>query len=305
MKRTALLLSVVAVLASAPAHATVFGVKSLAASSDGSEAPARLFSFEEDGSSFSDLGTITIGGGAVDADALAISQNHGLLAFQVGINGEGDGSRLISLGGGAAAASVVGGILTGRDIRGAAFDLNDRLWVVDAASDELLQIDPSTGGLIGGPMGLTIGGSAANLGFNSIDIAVRGDGSMMVVNNKTGYDLDVLTGALTQVFDHSTALYPELFSGGGKSYAGATFSQSGPAGGLFLYEINGQDDIYRVDAPSFLTHTTVYPNILSSFNAGRGDLASLMPVNAVPVPGALALIGIGLLGLGWRRAKVR
>ena len=103
------------------------------------------FAFEEDGSSFTDYGVLTLGGVPIDADGLALSHNHGLVAFLI----EPTGSTLVSIQPTGATASVVGSQLSGREIRGAVFDQFGTLWTIDAANNELLEIDPTTGQVVG------------------------------------------------------------------------------------------------------------------------------------------------------------
>lgn len=60
------------------AHATIFGVKSCGSSPPQcgavpSAAPAQLFSFQEDGSLFTEIGAVQLNGQNIDVDGLALS----------------------------------------------------------------------------------------------------------------------------------------------------------------------------------------------------------------------------------------
>jgi hypothetical protein len=243
--------------------ATTFGVKSLSSQlgiSRPSKPPTHLFSIEEDGLSFTDFGSITLEGSdaEIDADALALSPVHGLMGFQITATD----STLITIDPLTAVATSVGSPLIGRDIRGAAFDLAGTLWCLDAVNNELLQIDPLNGQVVGLPIGLTFGGGSFDL-TNITDIAVKSDGTFYVSDITRFYTLDPLTGDLTFVHEET-----------GQAFSGLTFSIDAQENDLFGYEINGDDDIYQFDVGAGFTRTLPYPDIIPSINAGRGDLAA-------------------------------
>lgn len=287
------------------AHATTFGVKACGSGACSTAGPpVRLFSFLEDGSSFTDIGTVTLGGAAIDTDGLAISHTQGLLGFQMGTAG----SRLLRLDPATAVATAIGPVLSGRNIRGAVFDLADTLRVLDAANHQLLQIDPTTGLIVGAPVALTLGGNPFMLQIGT-DIAVRANGTPYVASYSSQsdlYTLDMATGALTLVFSDSAiqGTHPPYFQG-------ITFSETASSESyLFGYDANGPDDIYRYDVDAGAgSRTLVHGNIIPSFNAGHGDLAALMPRPAVvpgpasvPEPSTFVLTILGLAGLlGLRR----
>ena len=183
-------------------------------------------------------------------------------------------------------ASTIGSLLSGRDIRGAVFDLSDTLWALDAASDELLQINPSTGAVVGPPVALMLGGNAFDLS-DVTDIAVALDNTFFVANSSDFYTLDILSGALTLV--HTDVL---------QGFAGITFSIGAPEEDLFVNDVNGSEDIFSYAVDSGFSQTTLHENFIPTFNSGRGDLAA-----AIPEPSSMLLLSLGLVCLllyGWK-----
>jgi len=223
-------------LAAAPAQAVTYGLKSYAPTSGDSSAPTHLYTFFENGSGLTAIGAVRLGGADIDADGLAFTQQYGLLAFNLA----GGGSTLISINPTTGVATTIGSLLSGRNIRGATFDGSGTMWALDSAADQLLTINPTSGAVLT-QVGLTLGGSAFNLG-TCTDIALRPDtGVFYLTNAATTYTLNAGTGALTAVYTDT-----------GLGLAGAAFSLSAPADYLFTYEINGTDDIFRYDVdPSF------------------------------------------------------
>lgn len=269
------------------ASADIYGIKSLAPSSgQPSAAPATLFRFSEDGSGLTSIGAITMAtAGQIDADGLALSAHHGLMAFWVTANG----SSLLSLDSTTAVGNTVGSFLSARDIRGAAFDLHDRLWAVDAASNELLRIDPLTGDVTGGALAIHTSTGALDVS-NGTDLAVHASGAMWLVSGNEFYALDVNTGLATLLGADPT-VGPVNF------LPGAAFSTSAPQDRLFGYEANGTDDVVYYDADQSFSPHYMYTNIIGSYNSGRGDLASLM----IPAPGSIVLCTLAVCVLPRRR----
>lgn len=248
-----------------------------------SSAPTYLYSFEDNTpGAVTTIGEVKVGTTRVDADALAWSAKHGLVAFGL-LPGS---SSMLTINPDTAASSSTGFSYPGRDIRGAVFDAQDNLWVADASADQLLRI-----GLVGGGILQTVGLTLAVGGFDlttSTDIAIARDGTFYLVNVGKVYTVDMGTGILS--LQHEIA--PS-----NNNLAGIAFSTDGPDNILFGYEVNGSDDIFQYDigsgyaATSFVTGFTVE-------NAGRGDLATI----TVPVPGAILL---GILGLSVVGVKLR
>jgi|GEM_PF-1256493 len=251
------------VLSTAPASAEVYGIKS---KDPTSSPPTHLFKFEEDGSGLTDLGPVTVGGSDVDLDGLAYSPVHGLLAYHM-LAGS---SQLISLTTSPPVGTPIGSPLAGREIRGALFDFDDRLLVIDCANDELVEIDPATGAEIGMAIPLTEDGAPHDLRDIS-DIALRGDGTFYIASyagstNGQIYELDRSTGRM--VLSHSL---------GSDYLAGITFSSDSMGNDqLISYDVKSDDDLYFLETDNSFSKTMLYSNFLPQFNAGRGDLAALI-----------------------------
>ena len=66
-----------------------------------------VFRFEDNGTAFTDLGSVSLDSVSIDADALALSQSGNLLGYQVG----GGSSTLISINPATAVATKIGSTL--------------------------------------------------------------------------------------------------------------------------------------------------------------------------------------------------
>lgn len=254
------------------ANAGVFGIKSCGSGSTGvcsagavhpSLPPAELFFFEEDGSSFVNIGTIQIDAMNVDVDGLAFSNTSGLMAFELVKNPSNPehviGSQLISIDEQNAVGSRIGSQLSGRDVRGAMFSLSDQLWVVDAENNELLQINPGDNSIIGIPKVLQFNTTP----FESstvTDLAVKTDGTVVLCNNSDFYELNLATGLLTNKVNIS-----------GFGFAGIVFAQDK----IITYDVYSADDVFQFDV-NLNNQTILFADIINHFNAGRGDLATLV-----------------------------
>ena len=207
-----------------------------------------------------------VGGADIDADALAQSFVHGLRGYRL----IGTSSQLISIDSTTGAAAHIGSALTNRTMRAAGFDALDRLWVVDAANNVLLRIDPVTGGVLGSAIPLTLGMSGFTISDAGSDLAFQANGSAVLVNSNPAYSLNIATGALALLFQDAapqTDLSPVF-------YVGAAFVAGAGGGKLFAFDVNGSDDVYfyqNLSTPRVLYDEDFSP----AFNAGRGDLASL------------------------------
>ncbi|HEX2465302.1 MAG TPA: hypothetical protein VHR17_11835, partial [Thermoanaerobaculia bacterium] len=162
--------------------------------------------------------------------------------------------------------------LANREMRAAAFDALGRLWVVDAANNVLLRIDPAAGGVLGSPIPLMLGMSTFTITGDGSDIAFAANGTAVLVDSNSVYSLNIATGAVALLFQDS-ALQADLSP---VFHVGAAFVAGVGGGKLFTFDVNGTDDVYFYQNLS--TPRVLYDeDFSSSFNAGRGDLASLPP----------------------------
>lgn len=248
----------------------IFGLKSTEGTP--SQAPTVLFRFEADSAPFYNLGVVKLNGMPIDADALAGSPMHGLLAFQI----SGTTSRLISIDPNTSTATAIGGFLAGRSIRGAVFNAANELLVIDNTNSQLLVINPADGTIVS-TTNLTLGGNPFFIGSQN-DLALETDGDLLLVTNQFTYQLNPSTGALTQ-----------LKNDGSLRFAGAATVPSLPLQ-LFTYETTSDEDIYQLDGNSLYASTRIIQNILPQFEAtASGDLAYFVPA-VVPEP-AVCVVG--------------
>lgn len=258
----ALTLLALTLLALAPSiSAEVWGVKTLGPNSD---PPSTLFRFSADGTSFAILGIITLEGVQVEVDGLAVDAGGTLFAYVAG-----DAScQLITIDPTSAVATAVGAPLSGREIRGAAFDRDGTLVGLDFVSGAIVRVDPATGLPIAPDMPLSLEGEPFVPPF-STDLAIAADGRAILGVNPL-YDVDLTTGALTEFHDDAEpgpdGIQPHA--------AGLAFPPDPADARLLLYDISFDDDIFAYDLAPPHSRTLVFGDIIPGYNAGRGDLAS-------------------------------
>ncbi len=261
--RVSMVCLVVTALLAPVVEADVWGVKSHDPASD---PPTTLFRFVEGGGFFT-IGFVTRSGSNLDVDGLAMNADGELYGFEVF---DGSASQLLRIDTSTAVATSIGPQLVGRDIRGAVFDSLGRLRVLDAASSELLEIDPDTGAVLGSPGPLTLGGSPFGLTTLS-DIAQRPYGPFIVSDVNSFYALDTSTGAL-QLLHTDAVPGPDGFT---VSLAGLALSpNASDSQTLFTYDVTQDDDIFAYDSGSGFARSLLHPDIIPGYNAGRGDLAA-------------------------------
>lgn len=273
-----------------PANAMLMGLKSAAPTDGSSSAPTSLFSFNADGTGFAEIRRYDL-----DLDALAINGSGDVYAFQRTTSTD---TRLVKLSDNNSWDMLFDPFA--RDIRGAAFGPDGRLWVVDAQANEVFAIDASTGTIDAASIqGLNKNGEAFNLSDAS-DIAFRADGTAYLSDGANFYTLDIMTGLLTLSFTDTSNAYP-----------GIAFDPA-DSNTLFGYEVNGPDDIYAFDLSTGIPQkSTLLANILPAFNSGRGDLASQMIFDnpagptPVPLPSTIWLVGLALVGLSSVQSRAR
>ena len=261
------------------AGAEVWGIKTPASIT---EPPSTLFRFAEDGSELAVIGPVTVAGDSVPVDGLAI-RDDGLLCGHVLVFAT---SQLVVIDPATAVATPVGAPLAARRIRGAAFTPTGELLTVDAEQSALVEIDPETGLEAGPAVPFTLDGQPFAPG-TSCDLAVDAAGLVLLCAGElTVYTVDRATGALGELFtDTVPGEDTSPLSG-----AGLAIGES-EAPRLFVFDINREDDIYSYALAGDHARQLEYGDILSDYNAGRGDLAARATgtVSAVPMVAARSI----------------
>jgi hypothetical protein len=272
------------ILSALPADAVIWGVKT---HDPVSGAPSTLFRFQADGSSFETVGVITLAGWEVDVDGLAQDSFGTLYAF---VPGDASG-LLITIDPVSAQATEIG-YLSGREIRGAAFNAEDELIGVDIFEGALIRVNPLTGQQVGGAVPLNFEGEPFLPYSMGIDLAIRADGLAFLCHRTIEiYQVDLASGELTLLLsDGEPGSDGDILFG-----AGLAFPQDATDRRLIVYDVNGDDDIYGYELNPLFTRSVIYSNIITVYNAGRGDLASF-PYHEISDSGEQGIIpGTGRL----------
>lgn len=249
---------------------TAQGIWGLKTHDPASQPPTTLFHFNEDGGGFAEIGRVAINGSEIEADGLAESPQGDLFGFWL----SGGASRLIAIDPVSAAAQPVGPALTGRNLRGAAFLLSGKLIAFDAASVELVEIDPVAGTIVGQPTpitGLPAGGSTSG------DLTTAPNGSVLFAANNEVYTLNLRGGGTTLLLRDSAPLR----DGFEPFICGLACSPNGgPDETLFAFEATSQDDLFQYLPSAGFARSELFRNIVPAYKAGRGDLAALPAARA-------------------------
>jgi len=242
--------------------AEMWGVKT---SSPFSEPPSTLFRFDADGQSFTEVGQISLDGQPVDVDGLAIDAFQRLYGF---VPGDASG-LLISIDPSTALATGIG-IISGREIRGASFTETGELIGIDIFSSSLVEVDPVTGAQLGEAVPLTLDEEPFAVAAGT-DLAIHADGAAVISSGSVDiYTVDLETGILTLLLADREVTDDGVAPHG----SGLAFPADPTDDRLFLYDVNGDDEILAYDLTPPFTRELIYPDIVPGYNAGRGDLAS-------------------------------
>lgn len=247
-------------------------------------------------------GVATLSNSNLDLDGLARSPNYPTKAFEVMHSSSGavTGSRLVDLNYSTAIASLPGLTLANREIRAAAFS-GQSLYALDVAANELLQINPVGGAIVGVALPLTLNSVTFDLSSNS-DIAVNNSGVMYLSDNNSRYSLDIFTGNLTHIFTDTALLSTDNVL---PEFSGLAFGADLVTTNVDLYGLNtnATDQIYRFD-PNTQLRTTIFNDDpftpispLPSFSGFLGDLASVSTTDTT-APGAVTTLSVNPQGDG-------
>lgn len=266
--------------ATAFAGTTIYGLKSRSpGGAPPSASPTHLFTFDGTLGGVTDLGSVTYNGNEVDADALAWHGGN-LYAFLL----EAGGSRLVTINPTTAVATSLAfyqdAYMRGLTARGNTLYGLDVLAGVHYRS---IQIDI---------VSLSLTSVAMDTGISDgCDLDFDSQGTLWLTDYNAFHTLNPVTGVVTFVVADNVP-DPQGFS---VFNPGFVFDETTPLRAL-TFEANNTDDIMIYSLPS-AARSTMTVGIIPGFNSGRGDLT------AVPEPGALAALGLGLLALVARKRR--
>ncbi len=278
--------------------------------------PARLFYFDDSGANpAQDVGVVSLRSQQnIDVDALAVTPAGWLYAFELFHGTEPsspvNASRLVRLDPATAVATPIGGTHE-REMRGAGMTIEGTLWALDAMNDEVVKVNPATGG-VGGALALTLEGNPYDLS-DRCDLAFDADGTAWVVDRAevviggspfmvpAFYTVDLDTGEMTKMgVDDYTG--PEPPDGNPiLQYVGCAFSPNAATDPtkLFSLDISSDEDVFYNDVDGGFARLGAGPTsiLMTYFDSGRGDLGAA----AIPEPMTMVLLGLGALALIRRR----
>ncbi|WP_187775860.1 GEVED domain-containing protein [Luteimonas suaedae] len=196
-------------------------------------------------------------------------------------------STLVSINTATAEIEYVGtSWLSGRQITGAAFDGQGRLWAYDCVSASVLQVSPATGGIIGAPVPVNLVGLAGydfDLDFAANGTGIIGYGGLQfrAFDPDTGWVADVPTNSQNNGFD-GTFQPPYMVPGVAftNHLSARNGSPQAEACRLNIGEIRGTDELGHVNDPFFANPSIAHKDVdkynppnVTNHNAGPGDLA--------------------------------
>ncbi|HRJ25875.1 MAG TPA: PEP-CTERM sorting domain-containing protein [Fimbriimonadaceae bacterium] len=259
----------------------VYGLKSQ--SSTAGAGPTNLFRFNVDGTGFTDLGAVKVGGLNVEADGLAYD-GFGLYGFAITANG----SQFLSIHPTTAIGTTVGTFFGGKQFRAAGITPWNSVLALDVLSSQLWDINTfdASSSLVG---------TLARSFSTATDLAYRPNGELWITDANEFHRISGLATSLIYTDNDAQAE-----TGAPPSFPGIAFDSSGFSNDVYTYDVLGQDDVFSFQSGSLAgSRALLYSNIIPSFDAGRGDLASR--VATVPEPATLVALGLGALALLRRR----
>ncbi|WP_166163001.1 DUF6923 family protein [Chelativorans oligotrophicus] len=198
-------------------------------------------------------------------------------------------SRLVSINTSTAEMTYVGGSwLAGRHISGAGFDGQGRLWAIDCVAEEIIQINPATGAIVGSPIASGTGGTfsfAVDLDFAANGIGIIGYSGLAfrTFDPDAGWIADVPISTQNNGFDSSlTPPYAIVGVGFTSNLSARSGNAAADSCRLNIAENRGDDELGHVNDPFFASPAIAYreatqydpPNRESEFyNGGPGDMA--------------------------------
>ncbi|MEM9453807.1 MAG: myxococcus cysteine-rich repeat containing protein [Myxococcota bacterium] len=240
----------------------------------------RFFSIEEDGTGFTDLGFVTVGGANTGVGAIAMDSFGTIYGFTydrfTGL------STLVTVDPATGAATAVGaGTPVLADLTGAAFDRDGRLWVYDRGDQSIYEFDIMTLSGVGAPLPIPAPGST-----NGGDLAFDLDGNCYfqgtVPNNSSTplYACDLDAGTFTNLGTWTRA---GAWADPGHSFSGMAFSLEPNTCEPMLLGSDGYaiDELAELDITTMTADHVVSTGVnISYFN--HIDVAGFASVAQVP-----------------------